>query len=140
MKVVSFKICPFVQRVTALLEAKRIAYEVEFIDLSDKPDWFLEISPNAQVPVLITDEGKALFESDAIAEYLEEAFPALQPGLSAENRATNWACISVGKAGCGAVRTFTACSGRPSMSSSIQSSPTSIRYLIGWTSDEETGR
>lgn len=89
MKIVSFKICPFVQRVTALLEAKNVAYELEFISLSDKPQWFLEISPNAQVPVLITDQGTALFESDAIVEYIEEAFPAPQPGLSLEDKATN---------------------------------------------------
>jgi glutathione S-transferase len=36
MKIVSFKICPFVQRVTALLEAKNIEYKVEFISLRDK--------------------------------------------------------------------------------------------------------
>jgi glutathione S-transferase len=41
MKVISFKICPFVQRVTALLEAKNIAYEIEYISLSNKPQWFL---------------------------------------------------------------------------------------------------
>ncbi|MEM8686074.1 MAG: glutathione S-transferase family protein [Pseudomonadota bacterium] len=89
MKVISFKICPFVQRVTALLEAKDIPYQIEFISLSEKPEWFLDMSPNGQVPVLITDEGRALFESDAIVEYLEEAYPALQPGLSPEDRAIN---------------------------------------------------
>ena len=72
MKVVSFKICPFVQRVTALLEAKGAPYDIEHIDLSDKPDWFLEASPNGQVPILFTDDGRVLFESDAIVEYLDE--------------------------------------------------------------------
>ena len=89
MKIVSFKICPFVQRVTALLEAKDIPYDIEFISLSNKPQWFLDISPNGQVPVLITDGGQALFESDAIVEYLEEAYPPLQLGLSPEQKATN---------------------------------------------------
>ena len=89
MKVVSFKICPFVQRVTALLEAKNVGYDLEFISLSDKPKWFLDISPNGQVPVLITDSGKALFESDAIVEYLEEAYPPLQPDILPEDKATN---------------------------------------------------
>ncbi len=89
MKVVSFKICPFVQRVTALLEAKGISYEIEFISLADKPQWFLELSPNGQVPVLITDGGQALFESDAIVEYLEEAYSPLQPNVSLEDRARN---------------------------------------------------
>ncbi|MDP6833365.1 MAG: glutathione S-transferase family protein [Alphaproteobacteria bacterium] len=47
------------------------------------------MSPNGQVPVLITDSGQALFESDAIVEYLEEAYPALQQGISPEDRAIN---------------------------------------------------
>lgn len=87
MKVVSFKICPFVQRVTALLEAKQVAYDIEFIRLSDKPDWFLEISPTGQVPVLITDDGEALFESDAIVEYIDEVFPPLATDVSPVQRA-----------------------------------------------------
>jgi len=89
MKIVSFKICPFVQRVTALLEAKGVDYDIEYISLKDKPQWFLDISPNGQVPVLITDGGQALFESDAIVEYLEDAYPRLQPDISLETRATN---------------------------------------------------
>lgn len=72
MKVVSFKICPFVQRVTALLEAKRVPYDIEHINLSDKPDWFLKASPNGQVPILFTDDGRVLFESEAIVEYIDE--------------------------------------------------------------------
>ena len=89
MKVISSKICPFVQRVTALLEAKSLGYDVEYIGLRHKPQWFLDISPHGQVPVLITDGGQALFESDAIAEYLEEAFPPLQPDRSLEQKAIN---------------------------------------------------
>ena len=72
IKVVSFKICPFVQRVTALLEAKNTPYDIQYIDLSHKPDWFLKVSPNGQVPLLITESGEVLFESDAIVEYIEE--------------------------------------------------------------------
>ncbi|MBO6784981.1 MAG: glutathione S-transferase family protein, partial [Alphaproteobacteria bacterium] len=38
------------------------------------PDWFLEISPHGKVPVLkVGDE--ILFESNAIAEYLDEVVP-----------------------------------------------------------------
>jgi len=87
IKVVSFKICPFVQRVTALLEAKNIPYEIEYISLKAKPKWFLDISPNGQVPLLITEGDVPLFESDAIVEYLEEAYPALEPENSPEQKA-----------------------------------------------------
>jgi len=89
IKVVSFKICPFVQRVTAALEAKKIPYEIEFISLSEPPDWFLEVSPNAQVPILITASGIVLFESDAIVEYLDEIEAPLLPEQSAEERAVD---------------------------------------------------
>jgi len=87
IRVISSTICPFVQRVTALLEQKKIPYDIEYISLRDKPDWFLRMSPNAQVPILITESGAALFESDAIVEYLEEAYPALQPSVDVETRA-----------------------------------------------------
>jgi glutathione S-transferase len=62
-----------------VLRAKEIPFEVTYIDLRNKPDWFLEISPHGKVPVLSVD-GQPLFESNAIAEYLEEAeSPHLHP-------------------------------------------------------------
>ncbi|WP_445366091.1 glutathione S-transferase family protein [Microbulbifer sp. ANSA001] len=87
LEVISFKICPFVQRVTALLEAKKIPYKIQYIRLKDKPQWFLDVSPNGQVPVLITESGIALFESDAIVEYLNDIYPRLEPDISPEQRA-----------------------------------------------------
>ncbi|WP_170325621.1 glutathione S-transferase family protein [Ruegeria arenilitoris] len=89
IKIVSFKICPFVQRVTAMLEAKQVPYDIEYIDLKNKPAWFLDISPTGQVPVLVTENGKPLFESDAIVEYIDEVTTPLQEGLAPEQRATN---------------------------------------------------
>lgn len=64
-----------------LLRAKEIEFDVTYIDLQDKPDWFLEISPHGKVPVLkVGDE--ILFESNAIAEYLDEV---VQPRLHPED-------------------------------------------------------
>ena len=54
-----------------LLRAKNVDFDVTYIDLTDKPDWFLKISPHGKVPVLSVD-GEPLFESNAIAEYLED--------------------------------------------------------------------
>lgn len=93
IQVVSFTICPFVQRVTGMLEAKGVPYEVEFIDLKNKPQWFLDISPAGQVPLLVTESGKALFESDAIVEYLDDVYAPLQkvtPEVRAEQRAWSY--------------------------------------------------
>ncbi len=54
-----------------LLRAKNVEFDLTHIDLSDKPDWFLKISPHGKVPVLVVD-GEPLFESNAIGEYLDE--------------------------------------------------------------------
>ena len=57
-----------------LLRAKEIEFDVTYINLLDKPEWFLEISPHGKVPVLKVGE-QILFESNAIAEYLDEVVP-----------------------------------------------------------------
>lgn len=94
MKLVSFKICPFVQRVTALLELKNRPYKVQYINLSNKPAWFLQVSPNGQVPILITEGKEVLFESDAIVEYIEETVPpalfSADPIKKAQDRAWSY--------------------------------------------------
>ena len=75
-RLISFKLCPFVQRAVLMLIEKQVDHEITYIDLASKPDWFLELSPRGKVPVLIADE-VPLFESQAICEYLEESFPTL---------------------------------------------------------------
>ena len=76
----SFKTCPWVQRAAIVLRAKKIDYDISYIDRNDRPAWFLAISPHAKVPVLQIDGKEALFESNAIAEYLDETTaPRLHP-------------------------------------------------------------
>ena len=76
----SFKTCPWVQRAAIVLRAKNIDYDITYIDRDKRPDWFLKISPHAKVPVLRIGDNDALFESNAIAEYLDEtAAPQLHP-------------------------------------------------------------
>nr|CAD1828744.1 unnamed protein product [Ananas comosus var. bracteatus] len=40
--------CPFSQRVLLTLEEKKIPYELKLIDLDNKPEWFLKISPRGR--------------------------------------------------------------------------------------------
>jgi glutathione S-transferase len=91
LKIVSFKICPFVQRAIGVLELKQAVYEVEYISLRDKPNWFLQASPHGQVPILMLDQG-VLFESGPITEFVDEVCeePRLHPSdpfLKARHRA-----------------------------------------------------
>src|SRR3979490_163476 len=61
LTLISHKLCPYVQRAV--------------IDLANKPDWFLKLSPLGKVPVLLVrDDGGevALFESNVICEYIED--------------------------------------------------------------------
>ena len=69
---VSFKTCPWVQRAAIVLREKGVDFEFRHIDRDNRPDWFLAISPHKKVPVLSIDGKVSLFESNAIAEYLDE--------------------------------------------------------------------
>lgn len=76
----SFKTCPWVQRAAIVLQAKGVDYDITYIDRDKRPEWFLAVSPHSKVPVLQIDGAHALFESNAIAEYLEETLlPRLHP-------------------------------------------------------------
>lgn len=76
----SFKTCPWVQRAAIVLQAKQVPYDITYIDRDSRPAWFLAVSPHSKVPVLLVDGKEALFESNAIAEYLDEtAAPRLHP-------------------------------------------------------------
>ena len=76
----SFKTCPWVQRAAIMLRAKKVEYDITYIDRDNRPDWFLKISPHSKVPVVVIDGKESLFESNAIAEYLDEtAAPRLHP-------------------------------------------------------------
>lgn len=79
LELVSFKICPFVQRSIIALNQKGIAYTLTHINPQETPDWFKAMSPLGKVPVLVVD-GTPVFESAVILEYLDEVYPpALHP-------------------------------------------------------------
>jgi glutathione S-transferase len=75
LKLISHKLCPYVQRAVIALSEKGVPFERIDIDLANKPNWFLKLSPLGKVPVLVvaTERGEvALFESNVICEYIEE--------------------------------------------------------------------
>lgn len=71
LTLVSHHLCPYVQRAAIALAEKGVPFERRNIDLDNKPDWFLAISPLGKTPVLMVGE-RAIFESAVIVEYLEE--------------------------------------------------------------------
>lgn len=79
LELVSFAQCPYVHRATIMLREKGAAYDIRYIELANKPEWFLAISPRGKVPVLVAD-GTPIFESAVINEFLDETHaPRLAP-------------------------------------------------------------
>jgi glutathione S-transferase len=78
VKLVDAPRCPYCARVRIALAEKGIEVDRVEVDLSDRPQWLLDLNPpNGRVPVL-----DGLPESEVIMELLEETHPepALLPG------------------------------------------------------------
>ena len=108
LKLISHKLCPYVQRAVISLTEKGVPFERIDVDLSNKPDWFRRVSPLGKTPVLLVHvpqkwepvlrsrtctnkDETAIFESAVILEYLEETQPnplhPVDPLARAEHRA-----------------------------------------------------
>ena len=74
LKLVSFPLCPFVQRSVIALRVKQQAYDIEYVKLDEMPQWYLDKVPTGRVPSLWVDD-EVLFESAAINEYIDETTP-----------------------------------------------------------------
>ena len=89
LALMSHVLCPYVQRAAIVLAEKGVPFERRDIDLANKPDWFLKVSPLGKTPVLLVGD-EAIFESAVICEYLEDtALPRLHPAnalLRAQHR------------------------------------------------------
>lgn len=100
LTLISFPTCPYVQRAVIALKEKKVDFDVVYIDLANKPDWFLAISPLGKVPVLKVEreghEPGIVFESAVILEYLEETTPGRLHPEDALERAQHRSWIEFG--------------------------------------------
>ena len=69
-------------RTRMVLHEKGLDFEVHEVDLSNKSEEFLSVSPYGKVPVLRVN-GTSLYESNIVNEYLEEVYDS--PRLMPEN-------------------------------------------------------
>jgi glutathione S-transferase len=82
---VSHALCPFVQRAAIVLVEKGLPFERRVVDLADKPDWFVALSPLGKTPLLLVDGEHPIFESAVICDYLDEVHaPRLHPEAALE--------------------------------------------------------
>jgi glutathione S-transferase len=101
LELVSFDICPYVQRSVITLKHKKIDFKITYIDLANPPEWFNKASPLGKVPLLLvrnssTSEPTVLFESAVINEYIDETTsPQLLPRDSLQRaRERAWIAVS----------------------------------------------
>ena len=97
LTLVSHPLCPYVQRAAISLAEKAVPFERVYVDLADKPAWFLDLSPLGKTPVLKVDD-RAVFESAVILEYLEETGPHPLHPADPLRRAEHRAWIEFGSA------------------------------------------
>lgn len=95
LTLISHHLCPYVQRAVIALTEKSVPFERIDIDLANKPDWFLAISPLGKTPVLKVGD-HAIFESAVILEYLEETQPHPLHPVDALTRAEHRSWIEFG--------------------------------------------
>ena len=86
---------PYAWKVHFALEHKALPYERKVLSFSagdtKKPE-FLALNPRGQVPT-IDDDGFVLYESNAIVEYLDEAYPGCgSPLFPGDARAARHSC------------------------------------------------
>lgn len=82
MKLYGLTLSPFAARVRLALRIKGIDYVMEPpLKGSTRSPEFLAINPIGKLPVLVTDEGLTIAESETIIDYLDDRFPSppLQP-------------------------------------------------------------
>jgi len=97
LRLISHKLCPYVQRAVIALTEKGVPFERTDIDLANKPEWFLKISPLGKTPVLLVGD-IPIFESAVILEYLEETQPGQLHPADPLDRAEHRGWIEFGSA------------------------------------------
>ena len=70
-----FCLCPFSRKVRLVLSEKKLDFDLEPEPFWERRPEYLEINPSGKVPVLVDLNGTRISDSNAITEYLEEAYP-----------------------------------------------------------------
>ena len=76
-------ICPFVHRAWIASIEKQAPLDLEYVSLSDMPEWYTQLNSRETLPSLKTPEGKMIFESNYVVQYIDEHYgprDALVPG------------------------------------------------------------
>jgi glutathione S-transferase len=99
MKLIGTQTSPYTRKVRVVLAEKRIDYQFEEDAPSDPHTRVPESNPLGKVPVLVMDDGSALYDSRVIVEYLDAASPVtrLLPDVTRERvQVKRWEALADG--------------------------------------------
>jgi glutathione S-transferase len=91
IRIIGSYLSPYVRKVLACLDLKRLDYEIDPIVPFMGDDRFTQLSPLRRVPVLL-DDRVTLTDSTVICEYLEDRYPTppLHPRNVADRARARW--------------------------------------------------
>ncbi|CAH2217185.1 pyrimidodiazepine synthase-like [Pararge aegeria] len=75
LRLFAMRFCPYAERSVLVFNAKKLEYDLVFINLDHKPEWIFNFSPKGTVPALEYEQGKGIFDSNIINVYLDEKYP-----------------------------------------------------------------
>lgn len=75
LKLYAFDRSPFGWKVRVVLAEKKVPYDMIVPENKNEDPAFARLNPIRKTPVLVLEDGRSIYESSVIDEYLEEAFP-----------------------------------------------------------------
>lgn len=75
MKLIGTTTSPYVRKVRVVLNEKKIDYDFLLEDLSASDSTLSQFNPLGKVPCLVMEDGKTLYDSSVIVEYLDTITP-----------------------------------------------------------------
>jgi glutathione S-transferase len=82
--------CYKVRLLAAHLGIKLDLQELDVVDRTDRPGVIGNLTPVMRVPVLVLDDGRSMFESNAIIDYLAEGTPYMPSDPYERQQALAW--------------------------------------------------
>jgi glutathione S-transferase len=99
MKLIGSNTSPYVRKVRIVMAEKRIDYQYELEDVWSPDSRIAQLNPLAKVPVLIMEDGGAVFDSRVIVEYLDTLTPVhrlMPPSGRPRAEARTWEALADG--------------------------------------------
>lgn len=75
LRLYALRFCPYSHRVNLILSAKEIPHDVVYVNLRDKPEWYVSKYPAGKVPAVLVND-VFISESLIITDFLDEYFPS----------------------------------------------------------------